>query len=108
MPDCPKSDSNCPAFELTDHIATFREYRKAMDRRLETLNELRKAVEKDRDLYLHKDVYNVRHEEIVKRASELAERVKLLEDWQSRLIGIGTVVALLAVVTGVVIGHVIK
>jgi hypothetical protein len=112
--------------------AHFEEYRSAMDARLEKLNELRGQVETDRLLYLRADVFDVRHQEVLKqgqemarrlenylladvfnvrqdevlkRAEELSARVLDLEKWQSRLLGISGTLIAVALVVGALIGR---
>jgi hypothetical protein len=110
----------------------FEEYRAAMDVRLDKLNELRGQVETDRLLYMRTDVYDARHQEIVKqsrevlvrldnylrsdvfdvrlneiikRAEELGARVLDLEKWQSRLLGISGTLITVALVLGALVGR---
>jgi hypothetical protein len=112
--------------------ARFEEYRTAMDARLEKLNELRGQVETDRLLYLRADVFDVRHqeilkhsqemavrldnylradvfnvrlEEVLKRAEELGARVLDLERWESRLLGISGTLITVALVIGALVGR---
>jgi DNA-directed RNA polymerase len=101
---------------LIELLATFREYRNAMEDRLEKLNELREQVLKDRDAYLRNDVYAVQHEEVKKRVELLddnltarinqwLQRIVDLERWQAKMIGIGLALAALMTVVGVMIGR---
>jgi hypothetical protein len=96
------------------------------------LNELRGQVETDRLLYLRADVFDVRHQEllkqsqelamrmrdylladvftvrqdeILKRADELGARMLNLEKWQSRLLGISGTLITVALVIGALVGR---
>ena len=125
-------NAQCDHDRLLELKARFEEYRGAMDARLEKLNELRGQVESDRQLYLRADVFDVRHqellkqsqemagrlgnylladvfsvrhEEVLKRADELGARVLDLERWQSRLLGIAGTLITVALVIGALVGR---
>jgi hypothetical protein len=125
-------NAQCDHDRLLELKARFEEYRTSMDGRLEKLNELRGQVETDRLLYLRADVFDVRHQEILKssqemaarldnymradvfavrlaevlkRAEELAARVLSLEKWQSHLLGISGTLIAVALVIGALVGR---
>lgn len=72
---------------------------KNLDERLEKLNELRAEVMRDRDQFLRKDVYDQQH-------GSLSERVVKVEQFQSKTIGVVTVLVLGSGILGAVVMHV--
>lgn len=100
---------------MTDHVS-LREFiesilverdkaltltRENLERRLDTLNQLRGEVTKDRDLYLQKPVYDQMH-------GDLTRRVGQLESMQAKIIGIGMAAVFFSGIFGVIIGKIWK
>jgi hypothetical protein len=81
--------------------ARFVEYRNEMEARLEKLNELRQQVETDRRIYLRTDVYDAQFSELRKQLIEL-------KNWQTWALGVGTTLITLAMISGIIIGHIWK
>jgi len=72
--------------------------RRAIDLRLEKLNELRSEVIQDRGEYLRRDVFDSQLQGVLKQISELA-------DFRSRALGLAVVLSLISGAIGAVIGR---
>jgi len=73
---------------------------RAMEHRLDGLNQLRQEVTKDRDQFLQKAVYDQMH-------SGLQDRVSKMENWQSKMLGFGGALIVLSGSFGAIIGYVL-
>ncbi len=73
----------------------------SLELRLEHLNELRKEVERDRDIYVHRSVFQ-------QVSMENDRRIGQLETTQARMIGIAIAIVALAGFLGFVAGKLFK
>lgn len=73
----------------------------SMEHRLSALNELRADVVKDREQYITKAVYDEKH-------TALYDRLIKVENFQSRMLGVGTMLVILSAVLGSLVAHLLK
>lgn len=107
MVDCSENPMPEEHIRLKEYIeAILAEREKALNltaatlnQRLEHLNTLRAEVMSDRNIFLQKAVYEQMHE-------ALENRVSKVESVQSKLIGVGTVLIVVAGLLGAVVTHV--
>jgi hypothetical protein len=71
---------------------------RTLELRLEKLNELRQEVTSDRGNYVTKDQYETRSE-------AQNQRFQRLENFNSRVLGFGAAIGILAGIVGGIIGH---
>lgn len=86
---------------LDEREKTIAQVAGALEVRLGHLNALRDQVMADRSQFLPKDVYNEMHD-------ALAQRVNRIETTQARMIGVASVIVIVAGILGAVIGHITK
>lgn len=82
---------------LQEHEKQLATASSEMERRLAGLNELRADVVKDRQLLMEKSVYEQMH-------NALTDRVYKLETFQSRLLGFGSAIVVIATIVGAMLG----